>query len=121
MSRLARLSAPLFVCLAALIGSPIALAKPGDVFVGLNDGGQVKVHPNGTSTGKQRLVGSGSPYDSNGGGDFASDGTLYVSDYGASGILKANLKNKTASVVASGATTLRPRSDSTSSRTNSDA
>ena len=102
MSRFARLSTPLFVCMAALIASPIALAKPGDVFVGLNSGGQVQVQPNGTSTGKQRLVGSGSPYDQNGGGDFASDGTLYVSDYGAGGILKANLKDKTAKVVASG-------------------
>jgi hypothetical protein len=102
MPRFIRLSAPLFTCLAALIGSPIALAKPGDVIVGLNNGGQVQVQANGTSTGKQRLVGTGSPYESNGGGDFASDGTLYVSDYSATGVLKANLEQKTATIVASG-------------------
>ncbi len=83
-----------------LVGGPSAIAKPGDVFVGLNDGGTVQVSPNGTPTGHQTLIGSGEPYVNNGGGDFDTKGTLYVSDYSLTGILKVNVVQRRAHVLS---------------------
>jgi Ca2+-binding RTX toxin-like protein len=83
---------------AVLLLAVAAGAKTGDVFVGLNAGGVVRVHPNGTATGAQTLVGSGSPFVNNGGGDFGPDGHLYVSDYALTGIVNLNVKAQSSDV-----------------------
>jgi streptogramin lyase len=103
MTRLNPLSAlTVLFAISLVVGTAVASAQPGDVFVGLNSGGTVQIHANGTSTGHQTPIGSGSPYDSNGGGVFGPDGTLYVSDYGLTGILKVDVAAKSAHILAQG-------------------
>jgi Ca2+-binding RTX toxin-like protein len=87
------------VALVGVVAPTPAQAKPGDVYVGLNDGGTIGLHPNGSATGHQFVVGTGPPYDSNGGGDFGTDGTLYVSDYGNPAILKVDVAQASATIL----------------------
>src|SRR5437899_2101888 len=80
---------------------PSALAKAGDVVVG-EDGGSatvVRIHPNGTPSGHQTIEATGAPLVNPGGGDFAPNGLLYVSDYGLTGIVKVNPANGNFSTV----------------------
>jgi Ca2+-binding RTX toxin-like protein len=85
-----------------LLAAPAAQAKPGDVIVGEDGGSQTvtRIHPNGTPTGAQSVLASGSPLHSTGGGDFGTDGTFYESDYGLPGIVKINPKTHHASTLS---------------------
>jgi sugar lactone lactonase YvrE len=83
---------------ALVLSAPAALARSGDVIVG-NVGSKevLRIHPNGTPTGLQSTLASGSPLNSTGGGDFGTNGTFYESDYGLTGVLKINPKTHHAS------------------------
>lgn len=92
------------VTAAAIDTAPLARAASGDILVG-EDGGSstvLRIHPNGTLSGHQTVVKTGSPLSSPGGLGFGPGGLLYVSDYALTGIVRINPSTGHAVVVRQG-------------------
>jgi streptogramin lyase len=77
----------------------VALASPGDLLVGGDDGfnGVLRIKPNGNHS----TVASGAPLTNPAGLDIARDGTIFVTDYGLPGLIRVNPNSGNATQVGS--------------------